>query len=365
MKRIFFSIILLGSMASINAQGLLGKIKNAAKSADAAQTVTTTDEWGISGNYEMSSPWEYYGDKIKKMSVEFVKEENGTIVNRFTLLFGRSNKEVFRFDEKTFNKQGIKLFKGTLANKEFDIMQLDKDVLFLNCTNDKGYIVLAKDKELLKTWDEETGLAKYEADKKKVNAAASAGLRKKLEDFKAYKANVGKVIFTGGQGVFVSMKDDASEDPAYFITEWVTGNGLAMKAYFDKSIDEVCAECGGAYNVVFEMGKQKVDWMQIRSSSSAYSKLFAPKVMFNSQYMAQSWLWDGYDFNRALVLAIHKNIQDGSLKDGGKMNLKVTIYTYKDKTNGEKIAEGSISVKLAATSSNWTDRYNAFKDAVE
>jgi hypothetical protein len=257
------------------------------------------------------------------------------------------------------------LFTGNLVNKPFDIMQLDKDVLFLNCTSDKGYVVLAKTSDLLKTWDEETGLAKYEAGKKKTDAAASAGLRKKLNEFKAYKENVGKIIFTGGQGVFENTKDDASESPEYFITEWVTGNGLAMKGYFDKSINEVCAECGGAYNVVFEMGKYKVDWMTIRSSSSAYSKLHAPKVLFNSEYMAQSWLWDNFDFNRALTFAIHQNIADGALKDGGKMNLKVTIYAYKDKTNGAKLAEGSLAVKYNAGAGGWSDRYKAFKDAIE
>ena len=366
MKKIILSAVLLGSLltGSVQAQGLLGKIKNAAKS-DESQSVTTTDEFGLSGNYEMSSPWEYYGDKVKKMSVQFVKEENGAIVNRFTLLFGKNNTQEFKFDEKLFNKQGIKLFTGNLAGKSFDIMQIEKDVLFLNCTEQKGYIVLAKDKALLKTWDEETGLAKYEAEKKKANAVASSGLRQKLEGFKAYKDNVGKVIFTGGMGVFKDMTDDASEDPTYFITEWVTGNGLTWKAYFDKAYNEVCAECGKNFNVVFEMGKYKVDLMQIRSSSSAYSKLYPPSIRYGNQYMTHIWLWDSYDYNRAMMLALHQNIKDGSLKDGEKMNLKVSIYTYKDKTNGTKIAEGSIAVKYAATAGNWVDRYNAFKDSVE
>lgn len=367
MKKLFVSFLLLSAITTkhASAQGLLGKIKTAAREADAGTNVTTTDEYGLSGNYDMSSPWEYYGDKVKKMSVEFVKEENGTIVNRFTLFFRKSDKAEFKFDEKMFSKTGVKLFTGYLANKKFDIMQLDKDVLFLNCTEQKGYIVLAKNKELLKTWDEETGLAKYEADKKKVDAVASSGLRKKLEDFKAYKENVGKVIFTSGEGAFESRKDDASENPANFLTEWVTGNGLAWKAYFDKAYNEVCAACGKNYNVVFEMGKYKVDLMQIRSSSSAYSKLYAPEIAFNNQYMTHTWLWDSYDYNRAMMFALHQNIADGSLKDGQKMNLKVSIYTYKDKTNGTKIAEGSIAVKYAANAGNWVDRYKAFKDAIE
>jgi len=367
MKKLILSAVMLAAVATsqVNAQGLLGKIKNATKEADAGTTVTTTDEFGLSGNYEMSSPWEYYGDKVKKMAVEFVKEENGTIVNRFTLFVKKGDKVEFKFNEKMFNKTGVKLFSGYLANKPFDIMQLDNGVLFLNCTEQKGYIVLAKDKELLKTWDEETGLAKYEADKKKVDAVATAGLRKKLEDFKAYKENVGKVIFTSGQGAFEPKKDDASENPANFITEWVTGNGLAWKAYFDKAYSEVCAECGKNFNVVFEMGKYKVDLMQIRSSSSAYSKLYAPEIQYGNQYMTDTWLWDSYDYNRAMMFALHQNIKDGSLKDGQKMNLKVSIYTYKDKTNGTKIAEGSISVKYNANAGNWVDRYNAFKDAIE
>lgn len=372
MKKIILTTWMIAGFAAMApAQGLLSKLKG--NKAEEATAAPASDEYGLSGVYKLSTPWDYYGDKVEDMIVEFVKEENGAIVNRFKITMIRkvrgSKQKVdpteFKFEEKMFTKMGVMLFTGNLVNKPFDIMQLDKDVLFLNCTSQKGYVVLAKNADLLKTWDEETGLAKYEAGKKKTDAAASAGLRKKLENFKAYKENVGKIIFTGGQGAFENLKDDASENPANFLTEWVTGNGLAMKGYFDKSINEVCAECGGAYNVVFEMGKYKVDWMQIRSSSSAYSKLHSPKVLFKSEYMAQSWLWDNFDFNRALTYAIHQNIADGTLKDGGKLNLKVTIYTFKDNTNGTKMAEGSLLVKYNAGAGGWVDRYNAFKDAIE
>lgn len=377
MKKVFFALAIAGTMisAQTSAQGLLGKIKDKAKSADGGgdnATTTVTDEWGISGSYTLSTPWEMSGKKQKNAILEFVKEENGVIVNRLELTIGKGgDKNKFTLDEKLMNKSNIKLFKGGIYTPNytgFEIMQLDNGVMFLNCTGQKGYVVLVKNPEDLKTWDEETGLAKYESDKNKVNAAATAGLRKKLEDkYKAYKENVGKIVFAPKSNSFdfIQGADVASEDPALFITEWVTGNGLAMRAYFDKAFSETCGACDGKVNYVFEMGKHKIDWMQLRSSSSAFSKMFAPSTMSNKYMTPAVWLWDGIDYNRALTMAVHKNIEDGSLKDGAKMNLKVTIYAYADKTNGTKLAEGSVSVKYAATSSNWTDRYNAFKDAVE
>lgn len=377
MKKVFFALAIVVTMISAQtaAQGLLGKIKDKAKSADGGAdnaTTTVTDEWGISGSYTLSTPWEMSGKKQKSAIIEFVREENGVIVNRLELTVGKGgDKNKFVLDEKLMNKSQIKLFKGGIYTPnytEFEIMQLDNGVMFLNSIGQKGYVVLAKNADDLKTWDEETGLAKFEANKKKVNAEATAGLRKKLEDkYKAYKENVGKIVFVARTNSFEHMNgaDIAGEDPSNFITEWITGNGLAMRGYFDKAFSETCGACDGKINYVFEMGKHKIDWMQLRSSGSAFSKMFIPSTG-SSQYMTNgTWLWDGIDYNRALVMAIHKNITDGSLKDGAKMNLKVTAYAYSDKTNGAKLAEGSISIKYNATSENWTKRYEWFKEDVE
>ncbi len=374
MKKALLAVFILGTITSTpaTAQGLLGKLKEKTKSsksesADEAGT-TVTDEWGISGSYFLSEQWEVDGKKVKKMNVEFVKEENGIIVNRLTV----TTKAVpgkFKLDEKLFNKQGTKLFTGgfSSSNESFEIMQLDNGILFLNCVGKKAYLVMAKEEAALKDWDEETGLAKFDSEKKKQNAAATAALRKKLESNKAYKANIGKIVFAPKSNSFNSYQgaDIATEDPANFITEWVTGNGLAMRAYFDKSFSETCNACDGKVNYILEMGKHKVDWMLLRSSSSAFSKLFAPSVSSNEYMTDGVWMWDNMDYNRALVMLIHKNIQDGSLKEGGKMNLKVSIYPYSDKTNGAKLAEGSLSVKYDANVSSWVNRYNAFKDAIE
>jgi hypothetical protein len=371
MKKVILSVAIVGLLStSTQAQGLLGKLKGNKEKTEEAATTTATDEWGISGNYTFSSPWEMDGKKIKSCAVVFTKEENGTIVNRLELTVGKSsNVSKFILDEKIMNKNNIKLFKGGIYTPnytEFEIMQLDNGILFLNCTAQKGYVVLAKNADDLKTWDEETGLAKYEAEKKKVSAVATAGLRKKLDDFAAYKKNVGKIVFARSKRTFDEFeKDKPTEDVDLFFTQWTTGNGLGMRAYFDKAIDEVCKGCNGKVNYVFEMGKHKIDWMQLRSSSSAFSSMFEPTT-FGHQYMTGGvWLWDDYDYNRALTMVIHKNITDGSLKDNASMPMKVTIYAYSDKTNGVKLAEGTLSVKYAADASNWIERYRKFKDAIE
>lgn len=375
MKKVFFAMAIAGTIMATQAtaQGLLGKIKAKTESGGGDEATTTvTDEWGLSGSYTFSTPWEMSGKKQKSAVIEFVREENGVIVNRLTLTIGKGgDKNKFALDEKLMNKTQIKLFKGGIYTPnymEFEIMQLDNGILFLNCTGQKGYVVLAKNADDLKNWDEETGLAKFDANKKKVSATANAGLRKKLEDkYPAYKENVGKIVFAARTNTFEHNQgsDIAGEDKSNFITEWLTGNGLAMRGYFEKLFSEVCGACDEKINYVFEMGKHKIDWMMLRSSASAFSKMFVPSTG-GSQLMTNGvWLWDGIDYNRALVMAIHKNISDGSLKDGAKMNLKVTAYTYSDKTNGTKLAEGNLSIKYDATNSAWTGRYNAFKDAVE
>jgi hypothetical protein len=384
MKKVFFALAIVGTLISAQtfAQGVLGKLKDKVKSSDGgggsssgggdAATTTVTDEWGISGSYTLSSAWPISGKKHKSVVLEFVREENDVIVNRLELTFSKGgDKNKFKLDEKLMNKSKIKLFKGGVYSPnytEFEIMQLDNGIMFLKESTGKGYLVMAKNADDLKTWDEETGLAKYEAEMKKVNGEETAGLRKKLEEkYPAYKANVGKIVFARNQNSFQSVygKDVAGEDVSNFITEWITGNGLSMRGYFDKAFSETCGSCDKKINFVFEMGKHKVDWLQLRSSGAAFSKLFVPTVGSNEYMTDGTWLWDGMDYNRALVMAIHKNITDGSLKDGGKMNLKVTAYAYKDKTNGAKIAEGSISIKYNAASEDWAKRYGWFKEDVE
>ncbi len=366
------TLAIIGTMLSYtsNAQGLLGRLKANKDKAEESATTSVTDEWGISGNYTLSTPWEMSGKKQKTCVVEFVREENGVFVNRLELIIGKGgDRNKFILDEKMMNKTQVKLFKGGIYTPnytDFEIMQLDNGILFLNCTGQKGYVVLAKNPDDLKTWDEETGLAKYESDKKKMNAAATAGLRKKLEEYEAYKKNVGKIVFAPNKRTFDdNYTDKPTEDPSLFITQWVTGNGLGMRAYFDKPFDEVCKACDGKVNYIFEMGKHKVDWMQLRSSGSAFSKMFAPST-FSNQYMTGGvWLWDNIDYNRALTMAIHKNIEDGSLKNNGTMTMKVTIYSYADKANGVKLAEGSLSIKYAADAANWIGRYRSFKESIE
>lgn len=388
MKKVLIALTIVGSLLSTNAsaQGVLGKLKDKVKSSGGsgggsasdkssdgdAATTSVTDEYGISGVYTFSTPMQYGGKVQKTAVIEFVKEENDVIVNRLTLTLKKGgDKEKFKLDEKLMSKSKVMLFKGGIYTPnytEFEIMKLDNGVMFLTKSSDKGYVVLAKNPEDLKNWDEETGKAKYDAEMGKVNSEATAGLRKKLEEkYKAYKENVGKIVFAPTMNSFQHMygADIAGEDPSNFITEWVTGSGLAMRGYFDKAFSQTCSNCDKKLNFVFEMGKHKVDWMQLRSSGSAFSKMFVPSTG-SSEYMTNGvWLWDNMDFNRALTMAIHKNIVDGALKDGGKMTLKVTAYAYGDKTNGAKVAEGSISIKLNSGSADWTKRYGWFKDDVE
>ena len=378
MKKVFFALAIAGTMisAQASAQGVFGKLKDKVKSSDGGggddATTTVTDEWGISGSYTFSTPMQYMGKVQKKAVLEFVKEENDAIVNRLTLVIGKGgDKNKFVLDEKLFNKAKIKLFKGVIYtpnHNEFEIMQVDNGVMFLIKSGGTGYTVLAKNPEDLKNWDEETGKAKYDAEMNKVNSEATAGLRKKLDEkYPAYKANVGKVVFTTNTNTFQHTygADVAGENPSDFITEWTTGKGLAMRGYFDKSMTSVCANCDKKINFVFEMGKHKIDWMQLRSSGAAFSKLLVPSIG-SSEYMTNGqWLWDNMGYNRVLIQAIYKNITDGSLKPGGKMNLKVTVYAYADKTNGAKLAEGSISIKYDPTAGSWQQRYDWHKEDVE
>ena len=101
MKKVFFALAIVGTLISAQtfAQGVLGKLKDKVKSSDGgggsssgggdAATTTVTDEWGISGSYTLSSPWEISGKKQKNAIIEFVREENDVIVNRLELTVGK------------------------------------------------------------------------------------------------------------------------------------------------------------------------------------------------------------------------------------------------------------------------------------
>lgn len=369
MKKTILTVAIIGSLMgfSANAQGLLGKLKGNKEKAEETATTTATDEWGISGNYTFSTPWEMYGKKQKNCAVVFIKEENGTIVNRLELTIGKGGDvNKFTLDEKLMNKTNIKLFKGpifTPNRTEFEIMQLDNGILFLNCIDQKGYVVLAKNADDLKNWDEETGLAKFESEKKKVNANANNAMRKKLDDNETFKKNAGKVVFMPSRFV-PSTPPYPADVYKQFVTEWTPGRPIFMNAYFNVPVSEVCKTCNLQLNVVYEMGKHKVDLMQLRSSSSTFNKMIAPKALDDYQ-IGEIMVWGQSTFSSAVAMILHKNIEDGTLKPNGSMPLKVTIYAYGDKTNAGKLAEGSISIKYNPDAGNFSSFYSSFKSSIE
>ncbi|MEN9548387.1 MAG: hypothetical protein RIR12_978 [Bacteroidota bacterium] len=369
MKKLMLVLALTGTMVSYtsNAQGLLGKLKGNKEKAEDAPATTATDEWGISGNYTFSTPWEMYGKKQKTCAIVFIKEENGAIVNRLELTIGKGGDvNKFILDEKLMNKTSIKLFKGpifTPNRTEFEIMQLDNGVLFLNCIDKKGYVVLAKNADDLKNWDEETGLAKFEAEKKKVNANANNAMRKKLDENETFKKNAGKVVFMPSRFV-PSTPPYPADVYKSFVTEWTPGKQMFMNAYFNVSAEEVCKSCNLQLNIVYEMGKHKVDLMQLRSSSSTFNKMIAPKALDGYQ-IGEVLIWGQTTYSSAVAMILHKNIADGSLKPNGTMPLKVTIYAYGDKTNAGKLAEGSIAIKYDPQAGNFNSFYTSFKNSIE
>lgn len=371
MKKIFLSLAIIGLLhATPQAQGLLNKLKSGGKEkTEDGPSTTATDEWGISGNYTFSTPWEMSGKKQKGCAINFIREENGAIVNRLEMTIAKGGDvSKFTLDEKLMNKSNIKLFKGGIYTPnytEFEILQLDNGVLFLNCTKQKGYVVLAKNPEDLKNWDEETGFAKYEAEKKKVGSAAANAARKKLDNNETFAKYVGKVVFMPSRFEGAMGEPYPADVHKSFVTEWTPGKTMWMNAYFDKSIDEVCKTCNKKLNIVFEMGKHKVDLMQLRGSSGIFSRMSAPETFDPYSMYSGYLLWDQQKFSTAVTMVLHKNIEDGSIKPGGSLPLKVTIYAYGDKTNVAKLAEGSVSVKYNPSTDTFKMNYDTFLDMIQ
>lgn len=370
MKKVILSLAIIGLINSgLQAQGLLSKLKGNKEKTEEAASTTATDEWGISGNYNLSSPWEIDGKKVKSVAVVFIREENGTIVNRLEIKLNKDREAgKFNLNEKLMEKMNMKLFKGGFYMPnytEFEVLQLDNGVLFLNSLGQKGYAVLAKNADDLKTWDEETGLAKYEAEKKKVNAAAAGNARKKLDNNETFKRNVGKVVFMNNRFEAGFGEPYPADVYKSFITESTTGKVLWFNAYFDKSIEEACKNCDKKLNYVYEMGKHKVDHMQLRSSGSRFSSMSVPSTLDPFSLYGGAIIYNGQTFSTAANLAIYNNIKDGTLKPGASMPLKITVYAYGDKTNVVKLAEGSISIKYDPNDMYFKMHLDALKDLVD
>lgn len=329
-------------------------------------STTKTDEWGISGNYFCKEGLKITeGKYARKIGFEFTRENNGVVVNELKIPTSLGD-VMMKLDEKVKNKHKITLFYSGERSEYREMMQVEKDVFLFVYPTDNYYAVLVKDEALYDTWDPETAMAVYEQKYKEINKAKDAALIEKLNTYETYQQYKGKIAFTKLSGGFNDYTDDTpSENPKDFTKEWVTGENLYMRSYFTQSFNSYCASCSEKVNYVLEMGKHKVDWMELRSSSSAYSTMIVPSTLGNQFMTGRTWMWDNFDFNRALIHVIHLNIKDGALKEGAVLPLKISIYPHADKTNKEKMAEGTLNVKLNSSNSSWKARYESYKNAVE
>ena len=321
----------------------------------------------VTGSYYADQGIDYrgpMGNKKQKDGIEltFVDKENGKIENRIDLNC-TGGKLKFYLNESLYNKQKLALFKSN--EMQASLIMIDKNV-FAILESDKLTDVLAKDKSMLSTYDLETAKAKYEDLKRKQDGAAADAAKQKMMNFAAYKENVGKVVFATNWGLFYPPEfNTAKEDPKQFLKSTELGKSIAAMAYFDKN---PVATCGKTcqFNYEYEILGQKKDRKSNQSKSRAWSNMVKDKEVINDyKFLGAHSLYNDPDnmWDATWVDLLH-SVKD-QLKAGQSYNFKMTVYTWKDGANQEKLAEGTIALQITASSLEWLNKVIGWKEEKE
>lgn len=291
------------------------------------------------------------------LEVTFVGEANGKIENKMILKWKGGSIEAF-LDEKLFDKKQLVWFK---AGANHFVLLEDGVIAITNEQGSQVGDVLAKNKSKLSEFDLDTAKAVIESLKSELNSEADDAEKQKLmKSHKAYKENIGKVVFSENVRLFSNAYVQSTpEDPTKFIKTQTLGKYIAYQAYFDVKPAKKYGSTS-ELNIEYEFEGQKLDRKSQAKKGRAWSNL--PKVeAFNEFTMKQGRLLVGdatLDYTMAQAIL---NVRD-KLQFGKSYNLKVTIYAYKDGANVAKLAEGTIALKYEPESEKALDTWQEWID---
>lgn len=296
------------------------------------------------------------GKKLAKIyKLNFIEKEGGNFVNKMEIFVDKKGTKMdFILNDKMTKKMGAKVFRTTDYHSIW-LVEFEKG-MFLEMKNSSTHReglegnetcedVYAKDVAKLEGWDKDMGKAKFDGLFKKGAAGDMAKLRERLMEYKAYKENIGKVVFVSTYRDFnYQYSDKPEEDPAKFIKSQSMGKPLYWGAYLQTPEQVACgSDC--ERNIVYEMNGIKADRVALRNSEAKWSKMIKKKDAENMFCLNRGYqLWSPSEniLDYAFAKVLYEN--KANFKKGQTYKLSATVFTNRDGNNVDKIAEGSINL---------------------
>ncbi len=318
-----------------------------------------TDDTGTSGTYTAIDGVDFKNArgamrKQKTLKMKFVGRDGDKFVNKLRVYYSKDGKSYgFYLKDKESKKLDTKVYRydsyqsiwmvevepGVLIALENKTTHLD-----LLRGDEKVNDVFAKDASKLEVYDIETAQAKFEQMMNKGAAEADKKKQAQLMEYKAYKENVGKVVFVDSYTRFnYKYGDKPKEDPKNFIKTRDMGDDVFLGAYLKERISTSCgSDC--QFNLVYEMNGKKGDRVALRNSSAKWNKMISAKknmnyFCYNSGHQMISSRENIIDY--AFMYTLYQN--KASFKEGQTYKMTVKAFSNNDGNNEEQIAEGTIN----------------------
>jgi hypothetical protein len=313
-----------------------------------------TDETGISGTYYAINGV-LLGSNIyqKTLKINFLAKEEGKVVNKMKVYYEKSGRFESPYLDEKLKEKNITLFKCSNCNGLFnyssyvnaEYYMAEPGVFILFEDNAKKVVdVWAKDKAQLEVYDLETAQAKYDQFKKQANSEIYEQKKKSLmSNYPTYKENIGKVVFVENYGTFnYQYSDKPTEDAKNFAKTLSMAKSIYWGAYLAMPMSVSCGETC-LMNVVYEMEGIKTSREELRGKSRKWSSNISEKKVreefcLNKGFQMISHRENIWDY--AYVYLLYQNKDKFQLGKSYKMTTR--IFTHKDGTDTEKVAEGSL-----------------------
>jgi hypothetical protein len=291
----------------------------------------------------------------KTYKIKFTEKEGGNFVNKMEIFVNKDGLSMkFNLNDKMTKKMGGRVFRTDDFHSIW-LVEVEKG-MFLEMHHssthreeldgsEKAEDVYAKDAAKLEGWDRDVAKAKFDAMFKGGAKKDAAKLKERLMEYKAYKENVGKVVFVPHFNVFnYQYTDKPTEDPTKFIKSQSMGKPLYWGAYLEMPLTTSCGEdC--ERNVVYEMNGIKADRVALRNSEAKWNKMIKKKEAENKFCInngVQLWSPSENILDYAFAKVLYEN--KANFKKGQTYKLTASLYGNRDGNNTEKVAEGSINL---------------------
>lgn len=389
-KLVTLSLALM-ALGSMQAQGLLGKLKNAAKPKEAPKADKTPvrladmpdnfkDEFGYSGTYySLDTLWKVDINDYKPVNDangkkqytmiqkwKFIREEGGNIVNKLQRFEGLEGcvydrGYTYTLDEKALEKTEIVKFSKNWYNSVIFLVMLEKDVYGEAKVDAYKGIVLeykntyAKDSTKLAIYDKETGAAKMQQVLNQSKLKAFDKQREKWMKNETYAKMVGKIGFIDNYTKVGYNTGDIKEKADVFMSSCEIGkSSIFYRAYYKTPGEALCSGC--ELNTTYEIDGVKVSRVVQRKKSSKWSNYIKQKFVTEDFFSAAPTMISYQEniMDYAFLYCIYQSKE--KFTEGKALKVKVTITTNQDGVDKDILAEGTLTLVYKAANKDGFDK---------